>query len=242
VRAHLRLVIKMASKFAGYGYSLDDLVSEGSVGLIEAINRFEPDRGLRVSTYATFWINSYLKTHVMANWSLVKLGSTTEQKRLFFGLRRAKAALDAYESGHLRPEVVARIAADMDVSPRAVEAMNARLMGDGSLNAPAGEEGDMEWLDTLVDDAPGFDSLLEARDEGDKRRAALREALDSLKPREREIFEKRRLLDEPMTLEELSQVHGVSRERIRQIEVTAFEKVADALRAIAGRQGFGRAH
>lgn len=238
VRAHTRLVLKRAKSYAGYGLSMEDLVSEGHVGLVKSLESFDPERGFRVSTYAGWWIDAMLKTYVITNWSLVKVGTTAEQKRLFFGLRRAKARLAAYSDGEMTADDVARIAKDMEVSEREVRDMDRRLSGDRSLNVQLGADGEgAEWLDLLPDDRPSVESTLAEQDEGAKLRAVLHDALGALKDRELDIFRRRRLEEEPRTLEELANDYGVSRERIRQIEVRAMQKVTLAASQIAQSRG-----
>lgn len=238
VKAHMRLVLKRASGYGGYGLPLADLASEGHVGLLKAIDDFDPERGFRLSTYAGWWIDAMLKGYVITNWNLVKLGTTADQKRLFFGLRRAKARLGAYAGGGLSPEEASQIAKDFGVATRDVVEMDQRLMGDASLNVRLGLEDDgAEWMDMLGDDSPGADVVLAASDEAGKRKAVLHDALTSLKDRELDIFRWRRLAEEPRTLEELAGTYGVSRERIRQIEVKALEKVTREATRIARDRG-----
>ena len=236
VRSHARLVLKMASGYVSYGLSPADLVSEGNVGLLESLKRFDPGRGFRVSTYASWWIDAMLKSYVIANWSLVKLGTTADQKKLFFGLRRAKARLSAYGDGDLSDEDVATIAKDLDVDAAAVVAMNRRLGGDRSLNAPVVEDGG-ELQDALPDESDGQDVVLARDDEFAKRGAVLREALGGLQDRERDVIQRRRLSDDPATLEALASVYGVTRERIRQIEVKAMDKLARSVTKLARSRG-----
>ncbi len=230
VTSHLRLVAKIAMGYRGYGLPIGEVVSEGNVGLMQAVKRFEPDKGFRLATYAMWWIRAAIQEYILRSWSLVKMGTTANQKKLFFNLRKAKSQISALEEGDLRPENVAAIAKKLGVSEQEVIEMNRRLGGDASLNSPLRAEGEAEWQDWLVDESDSQETILAASEEADNRMAALRGALDVLNPRERRIFEARRLRDEPMTLEELSEEFGVSRERVRQIEVRAFEKVQAAVR------------
>jgi RNA polymerase sigma-32 factor len=234
VTSHLRLVARIAMGYRGYGLPIGEVISEGNVGLMQAVKRFEPDKGFRLATYAMWWIRASIQEYILRSWSLVKMGTTAAQKKLFFNLRRLKGQLQAFEEGDLRPDQVATIATKLGVPEVDVVSMNRRLGGDTSLNAPlrADSEGG-EWQDWLVDDAPSQESMLADREELDSRRSYLTSAISSLTPRERRIFEARRLLDEPLTLEELSAEFGVSRERIRQIEVRAFEKVQLAVKKAA---------
>jgi RNA polymerase sigma-32 factor len=238
VTSHLRLVAKIAMGYRGYGLPVSDLISEGNVGLMQGVKKFEPDRGFRLATYAMWWIKASMQEFILRSWSLVKMGTTAAQKKLFFNLRRMKKNLDAYEDGDLHPDDVAKIAKDLGVSETEVVNMNRRMMmgGDGSLNTPmrSGEEGSGEWQDWLADDRPLQDETVADAEEADMRHAMLAEAMGSLNERERFILTERRLTDDPRTLEELSQVYDVSRERIRQIEVRAFEKLQKAMMRIAG--------
>jgi len=232
VTSHLRLVIRVAAQYRGYGLPVSELISEGNVGLMHAVNRFEPDRGCRFATYAIWWIRAAIQEYVLRSWSLVKIGTTANQKKLFFGLRRAKSHIAAFESGDLRPDQVATIAVGLGVSAQDVIDMNRRLGGDVSLNAPIGDDADQgEWQDRLVDDHSGPEIQLVESQEGDNRRRALGEALTVLNARERRILEGRRLTEEPATLEGLADEFGISRERVRQIETRAFEKVQRAVKA-----------
>jgi RNA polymerase sigma-32 factor len=235
VTSHLRLVAKIAMGYRGYGLPLGEIVSEGNIGLMQAVKRFEPERGFRLATYAMWWIRASIQEYILRSWSLVKMGTTASQKKLFFNLRKAKSRISAYEEGDLRPENVAAIATKLGVSRQDVIEMNRRMGGDASLNAPLREEGEGEWLDWLVDDSTNQEHLLVEQEESDNRLLALRGALNVLNERERRIFEARRLSDDPMTLEELSTEFGVSRERVRQIEVRAFEKVQQAVRSGVAR-------
>jgi len=230
VTSHLRLVAKIAMGYRGYGLPISEVVSEGNVGLMQAVKRFEPDKGFRLATYAMWWIKAAIQEYILRSWSLVKMGTTANQKKLFFNLRKAKGRISAYEEGDLRPDQVKSIATSLGVSEQDVVDMNRRLGGDASLNAPLRQEGEGEWQDWLVDDSMDQESLLVEEEEGQNRLTALRNALGVLNDRERRIFEARRLRDDPITLEELSTEFGVSRERVRQIEVRAFEKVQDAVK------------
>jgi RNA polymerase sigma-32 factor len=231
VTSHLRLVAKIAMGYRGYGLPVSEVISEGNLGLMQAVARFEPDRGFRLSTYAMWWIKAAIQEYILRSWSLVKIGTTANQKRLFFNLRKAKSRISAIEEGDLRPDQVKLLAKELGVPEREVVDMNRRLGGDMSLNAPFREDGDSgEWQDWLVDDSASQETRLAEREEADSRRKALGEALSVLNGRERRIFEARRLADEPITLEELAEEFGVSRERVRQIEVRAFEKVQKAVK------------
>lgn len=232
VTSHLRLVAKIAMGYRGYGLPIGEIVSEGNVGLMQAVKRFEPDRGFRLATYAMWWIRASIQEYILRSWSLVKMGTTASQKKLFFNLRKAKSKISAFEDGDLTPEHVETIATRLGVSKQDVIEMNRRMAGDASLNAPLREEGEGEWQDWLVDDSSADqEHVLLRQEESNNRLDALRGALTVLNPRERRIFEARRLSDDPVTLEDLSEEFGVSRERVRQIEVRAFEKVQSAVRA-----------
>lgn len=232
VTSHLRLVAKIAMGYRGYGLPVSEVVSEGNVGLMQAVKRFDPDKGFRLATYAMWWIKASIQEYILRSWSLVKIGTTANQKKLFFNLRKAKGKISAYEEGDLHPEHVKAIATSLGVTEQDVVDMNRRMGGDASLNAPLRQDGEGEWQDWLVDDeATDQETLLVHEEEGNNRLAALRDALTVLNPRERRIFEARRLREEPITLEELSTEFGVSRERVRQIEVRAFEKVQAAVRS-----------
>jgi len=235
VTSHLRLVARVAMGYRGYGLPIGEIVSEGNVGLMQAVKRFEPERGFRLATYAMWWIRASIQEYILRSWSLVKMGTTASQKKLFFNLRKAKSRISAYEEGDLKPENVAAIATRLGVSRQDVIDMNRRMGGDASLNAPLREEGEGEWQDWLVDDAASQELILADQEEASHRHLALVGALDVLNPRERRIFEARRLAEDPITLEELSEEFGVSRERVRQIEVRAFEKVQAAVRAGVAR-------
>jgi RNA polymerase sigma-32 factor len=231
VTSHLRLVAKIAMGYRGYGLPISEVISEGNVGLMQAVKRFEPDKGFRLATYAMWWIKAAIQEYILRSWSLVKMGTTANQKKLFFNLRKAKSRISALEEGDLRPDQVKLIAKRLGVTEQDVVDMNRRLGGDVSLNSPIREEGDSgEWQDWLVDDSISQETRLAESEEADNRRKALGEALTVLNERERRIFEARRLADEPITLEELADEFGVSRERVRQIEVRAFEKVQKAVR------------
>ncbi len=231
VTSHLRLVAKIAMGYRGYGLPIGEVISEGNVGLMQAVKRFEPDKGFRLATYAMWWIKAAIQEYILRSWSLVKMGTTANQKKLFFNLRKAKSQIAALGEGDLRPEQVKTIATKLGVEEREVIEMNRRLGGDASLNTPlrADGEGDGEWQDWLVDDAPSQQTILEEDEEASFRHQALMSALSVLNDRERRIFEARRLAEDPVTLEELSEEFGVSRERVRQIEVRAFEKVQKAV-------------
>ena len=231
VTSHLRLVAKIAMGYRGYGLPIGEVISEGNVGLMQAVKRFEPDKGFKLATYAMWWIRASIQEYILRSWSLVKMGTTASQKKLFFNLRKAKSRISALEEGDLRDDQVELISKRLGVGKQDVIDMNCRLGGDASLNAPLREGGEGEWQDWLVDDSADQETLLADREESDARMGALRSALSVLNPRERRIFEARRLADEPITLEELSAEFGVSRERVRQIEVRAFEKVQQAVKA-----------
>jgi RNA polymerase sigma-32 factor len=237
VTSHLRLVAKIAMGYRGYGLPVSDLISEGNVGLMQGVKKFEPDRGFRLATYAMWWIKASIQEFILRSWSLVKMGTTAAQKKLFFNLRRMKKNLDAYEDSDLRPEDLAKIATDLGVSEQEVINMNRRMMmgGDASLNVSlrGDEEGSSQWQDWLADDRPLQDEAVAEAEEARIRRDMLNEAMESLNEREKYILTERRLSENPRTLEELSQVYDVSRERIRQIEVRAFEKLQKAMQKIA---------
>jgi RNA polymerase sigma-32 factor len=230
VTSHLRLVAKIAMGYRGYGLPISEVVSEGNVGLMQAVKRFEPDRGFRLATYAMWWIKASIQEYILRSWSLVKMGTTANQKKLFFNLRKAKSQISALDEGDLRPDQVTEIATRLGVTEQDVIDMNRRLGGDSSLNSPLREEGEGEWQDWLVDDSASQETILANQEEGQNRTRALREALGILNERERRIFEARRLAEDPITLEELSGEFGVSRERVRQIEVRAFEKIQEAVK------------
>ena len=240
VTSHLRLAAKIAMGYRGYGLPLAEVISEANVGLMQAVKRFDPEKGFRLATYATWWIRASIQEYVLRSWSLVKLGTTSAQKKLFFNLRKAKNRIGALEVGDMRPENVARIANDLGVTEKEVISMNRRMSGgDASLNATVGSEGEgtMEWQDWLEDDDADQAGDYEAKDELDTRRALLAEAMEALNERERDILMKRRLEDQPKTLEDLSGEYDVSRERIRQIEVRAFEKLQKRMRELARQKG-----
>jgi RNA polymerase sigma-32 factor len=233
VTSHLRLVAKIAMGYRGYGLPISEVISEGNVGLMQAVKRFEPEKGFRLATYAMWWIKAAIQEYILRSWSLVKMGTTANQKKLFFNLRKAKSRISALEEGDLRPDQVKLIAKRLGVTEQDVVDMNRRLGGDVSLNSPIREDGDSgEWQDWLVDDTTASqETRLAESEESDNRRKALGEALTVLNERERRIFEARRLADDPITLEELADEFGVSRERVRQIEVRAFEKVQKAVKS-----------
>lgn len=237
VTSHLRLVARIAMGYRGYGLPIGEVVSEGNVGLMQAVKRFDPDKGFRLATYAMWWIRAAIQEYILRSWSLVKMGTTASQKKLFFNLRRLKGQLQALDDGDLRPDQVKKIATHLGVPEDDVVSMNRRLAGDTSLNAPLRNDGDSgEWQDWLVDDsAVDQETSLVDRQELENRRGYLANAMDGLTERERRIFTARRLVDEPLTLEDLSEEFGVSRERIRQIEVRAFEKVQKAVQKAAAK-------
>ncbi len=234
VTSHLRLVARIAMGYRGYGLPIGEVISEGNVGLMQAVKRFEPERGFRLATYAMWWIRASIQEYILRSWSLVKMGTTAAQKKLFFNLRRAKSQIQALEEGDLRPDQVKQIATKLGVSEDDVVSMNRRLSGDASLNAPLRADAEAgEWQDWLVDDDPNQEERLAESEELEHRRSYLQDALGALNDRERRIFEARRLAEDPATLEDLSTEFGVSRERIRQIEVRAFEKVQKAVTSSA---------
>jgi RNA polymerase sigma-32 factor len=232
VTSHLRLVAKIAMGYRGYGLPIGEVISEGNVGLMQAVKRFEPEKGFRLATYAMWWIKAAIQEYILRSWSLVKMGTTANQKRLFFNLRKVKGQIQALEDGDLRPDQVKQIATKLGVTEEDVISMNRRLGGDTSLNAPLRSDADSggEWQDWLVDETPDQEERMAESEELDNRRQLLRDAMGSLNDREKRIFEARRLTDDPVTLEELSSEFGVSRERVRQIEVRAFEKVQKAVK------------
>jgi RNA polymerase sigma-32 factor len=231
VTSHLRLVAKIAMGYRGYGLPISEVISEGNVGLMQAVKRFEPEKGFRLATYAMWWIKASIQEYILRSWSLVKMGTTANQKKLFFNLRKAKSRISALDEGDMRPDQVKLIAKRLGVPEQDVIDMNRRLSGDASLNAPIREDGDAgEWQDWLVDESTSQESRLVADEQADNRHKALRDAMSVLNDRERRIFEARRLADDPITLEELAEEFGVSRERVRQIEVRAFEKVQKAVK------------
>ncbi|MBX9740349.1 MAG: RNA polymerase sigma factor RpoH [Beijerinckiaceae bacterium] len=231
VTSHLRLVAKIAMGYRGYGLPIGEVISEGNVGLMQAVKRFEPEKGFRLATYAMWWIRASIQEYILRSWSLVKMGTTANQKKLFFNLRKAKSQISALEEGDLRPDQVKIIATRLGVTEQDVVDMNRRMSGDASLNAPLRQEGEGEWQDWLVDESSTQEALLAEREESDNRLGALRSALGVLNDRERRIFEARRLAEDPITLETLSEEFNISRERVRQIEVRAFEKVQAAVKA-----------
>jgi RNA polymerase sigma-32 factor len=234
VTSHLRLVARIAMGYRGYGLPIGEVISEGNVGLMQAVKRFDPDKGFRLATYAMWWIRAAIQEYILRSWSLVKMGTTASQKKLFFNLRKAKSQLQALEEGDLRPDQVKTIATNLGVPEEDVVSMNRRLGGDASLNAPLRADSESgEWQDWLVDEGPNQETMLVETEEMDRRREYLESAMDSLNERERRIFAARRLSDDPLTLEELSAEFNVSRERIRQIEVRAFEKVQKAVQKAA---------
>ena len=227
VTSHLRLVAKIAMGYRGYGLPVAELIAEGNIGLMQGVKKFEPERGFRLATYAMWWIKASIQEYILRSWSLVKIGTTAAQKKLFFNLRRMKGKLAAIEDGDLHPDDVKKIATDLGVPEDDVVQMNRRMAkgGDTSLNAPLREDGEGEWQDWLADDGPSQETVAADKQEADIRHDLLREALLTLNERERHILTQRRLIDEPQTLEDLSQEYGISRERVRQIEVRAFEKL-----------------
>jgi len=237
VTSHLRLVAKIAMGYRGYGLPLSELISEGNVGMMQAVKRFEPDRGFRLATYAMWWIRAAIQEYILHSWSLVKMGTTAAQKKLFFNLRKLKGQMRAIEEGDLSPEQVNKIATTLDVPEADVISMNRRLGSpDHSLNAPLRQDGDGEWQDWLVDDSDNQEIRLAESEEFGKRKSLLTDAMTTLNDRERRILTARRLQDEPITLEDLSQEYGISRERVRQIEVRAFEKLQKSIKNAAIQQ------
>ncbi|MGE0717851.1 MAG: RNA polymerase sigma factor RpoH [Alphaproteobacteria bacterium] len=238
VTSHLRLVAKIAMGYRGYGLPLSELISEGNVGMMQAVKRFDPERGFRLATYAMWWIRAAIQEYILHSWSLVKMGTTAAQKKLFFNLRKLKGQMQAIEEGDLTPEQVAKIAKELGVPEQDVISMNRRLGApDHSLNAPLRVDGDGEWQDWLVDESDSQEVRLAESEELGKRQRLLRDAMKSLNERERHILEERRLKDEPTTLEDLSQHYKISRERVRQIEVRAFEKLQKSIKSAALQQG-----
>jgi RNA polymerase sigma-32 factor len=238
VNSHLRLVAKIAMGYRGYGLPVSELISEGNIGLMQGVKKFEPERGFRLATYAMWWIRASIQEFILRSWSLVKMGTTAAQKKLFFNLRRMKNQIEAFEDGDLKPEDVAKIATHLGVSEDDVISMNRRMAmgGDTSLNVPLREEGEGQWQDWLVDTDPLQDERVAEAEETKVRHDLLVQAMDALNDREKHILTERRLSEDPKTLEELSQVYDVSRERIRQIEVRAFEKLQKALMNLAGER------
>ena len=234
VNSHLRLVAKIAMGYRGYGLPLGEIISEGNVGLMQAVKRFEPEKGFRLATYAMWWIRASIQEYILRSWSLVKIGTTAAQKKLFFNLRRMKGEIKALEEGDLKKENLEKIATTLDVSEEEVINMNRRMSGpDSSLNAPLRADAEGEWQDWLVDDSDNQETILADQEEMDERRKMLIEAMDVLNERERKVLAARRLQENPQTLEELSQEYGISRERVRQIEVRAFEKLQKAMKSAA---------
>jgi len=234
ITSHLRLVAKIAMGYRGYGLPISEVISEGNVGLMHAVKRFEPEKGFRLATYAMWWIRAAIQEYVLRSWSLVKIGTTAAQKRLFFNLRKIKGQIAALDDGNLHPDQIKQIATTLRVSEDDVVSMNQRLSGDASLNAPMrADEGASEWQDWLADDTPSAETTLGESEEFTERMGLLTNAMQDLNEREKAIFQARRLRDEPATLEELAQEYNVSRERIRQIEVRAFEKVQEAVQKAA---------
>jgi RNA polymerase sigma-32 factor len=238
VNSHLRLVAKIAMGYRGYGLPVSELISEGNIGLMQGVKKFEPERGFRLATYAMWWIRASIQEFILRSWSLVKMGTTAAQKKLFFNLRRMKNQIEAFEDGDLKPEDVTKIATDLGVSEEDVISMNRRMAmgGDTSLNVSLRDDGEGSWQDWLVDTDPLQDERVADAQESQVRHELLIEAMQALNDREKHILTERRLTDEPKTLEELSQVYDVSRERIRQIEVRAFEKLQKALMGLAGER------
>ena len=237
ITSHLRLVAKIAMGYRGYGLPISEVISEGNVGLMHAVKRFEPEKGFRLATYAMWWIRAAIQEYVLRSWSLVKIGTTAAQKRLFFNLRKVKGQIAALDDGNLHPDQIKQIATTLHVTESDVVSMNQRLTGDASLNAPMrADEGTSEWQDWLVDDTPSAETTLGESEEFRERMGLLTNAMADLNEREKAIFQARRLRDEPATLEELAQQYSVSRERIRQIEVRAFEKVQEAVQKAARAQ------
>ena len=233
VTSHLRLVAKIAMGYRGYGLPIGEVISEGNVGLMQAVKRFEPDKGFRLATYAMWWIKASIQEFILRSWSLVKMGTTASQKKLFFNLRKVKGQIEALEEGDLRPDHVKEISRRLGVPEVDVVSMNRRLAGDASLNAPVRADAEGEWQDWLVDEGESQEAVLVRTEESALRRDLLTDSMKKLNDRERRVFEARRLREQPITLEELSQEFGVSRERIRQIEVRAFDKVQKAVKAAA---------
>jgi RNA polymerase sigma-32 factor len=238
VTSHLRLVAKIAMGYRGYGLPVAELISEGNIGLMQGVKKFEPERGFRLATYAMWWIRASIQEFILRSWSLVKIGTTAAQKKLFFNLRRMKNNIEAFDDGDLHPDDVTKIATDLGVSEEDVVSMNRRMAmgGDTSLNVSMNEDGEGQWQDWLADERPLQDERIADAQERDVRHEMLLDAMGDLNERERYILQERRLAEEPKTLEELSQVYGVSRERVRQIEVRAFEKLQRAMMRIAGEK------
>ena len=240
VTSHLRLVAKIAMGYRGYGLPVAELIAEGNVGMMQAVKRFDPEKGFRLATYAMWWIRAAIQEYILRSWSLVKIGTTAAQKKLFFNLRRIKGQIQAIEEGDLKPDQVEHIATQLSVSEDDVVAMNRRMAApDHSLNAPMKIDGEGEWQDWLVDDAPDQESIVAEQEELDQRRSLLADAMTTLNEREQHILTERRLKDSPTTLEELSKQYEISRERVRQIEVRAFEKLQKAMKNAALEQRIG---
>jgi RNA polymerase sigma-32 factor len=236
VTSHLRLAVKIAMGYRGYGLPVSEIISEGNIGLMQALSRFEPEKGFRFSTYAIWWIRASIQDYILRSWSLVKIGTTANQKKLFFKLRSAKNKIAAFDGGDLRPDQVALIAKNLDVTDQEVVDMNRRLGGDKSINAPLQQDGETgEWQDRLVDQSPSPEAIVIEQDDKEYQHNALIAAIGVLDDRERRIFEARHLVDEPLTLEDLAEKFNVSRERIRQIEARAFEKVRKAAKNLASK-------
>jgi len=243
ITSHLRLVAKIAMGYRGYGLPISEVISEGNVGLMHAVKRFEPDKGFRLATYAMWWIRAAIQEYVLRSWSLVKIGTTAAQKRLFFNLRKVKGQIAALDDGNLHPDQIKQIATTLRVTEQHVVSMNQRLTGDASLNAPMrADEGSSEWQDWLVDETPSQETMLGNTEEYNERMGLLTNAMGDLNDREKAIFQARRLKNNPATLEELAQEYNVSRERIRQIEVRAFEKVQEAVQHAAREKARAREH
>ena len=238
VTSHLRLVAKIAMGYRGYGLPVAELISEGNIGLMQGVKKFDADRGFRLATYAIWWIRASIQEFILRSWSLVKIGTTANQKKLFFNLRRMKGKINAMEDGDMKPADVAKIATTLGVTETEVVSMNRRMAmgGDTSLNAPLREEGEGEWQDWLTDSGPLQDEIVAGEQEKTQRHTLLVDAMGDLNDREKHILTQRRLVDEPETLEELSQQYGISRERVRQIEVRAFDKLQRAMRSLAGER------
>ncbi|MCL4158567.1 UNVERIFIED_CONTAM: hypothetical protein GTU68_016854, partial [Idotea baltica] len=238
VTSHLRLVAKIAMGYRGYGLPMAEVISEGNVGLMQSVKKFDPEKGFRLATYAMWWIRAAIQEYILRSWSLVKMGTTASQKKLFFNLRRLKGEMKALDEGQLRPEQAKKIAETLNVSEKDVYSMNGRMSGsDASLNVPMGADGDMQWQDWLADDDPNQAEEFADKQEFDARMTLLERAMEDLNERERHILQERRLSEDPKTLEQLSEVYDVSRERIRQIEVRAFEKVQKAMKRMAKEEG-----
>jgi RNA polymerase sigma-32 factor len=241
VTSHLRLVAKIAMRYRSYGLPMSEVVSEGNIGLMQAVKRFEPQRGFRLATYAMWWIKASIQDYILRSWSLVRIGTTANQRKLFFNLRRAKARISVLDEGDLSAEHVKMLATELRVTEQDVVEMNRRFGGDSSLNAPMGEQGEGEWQDLLVEEREDQEHKLAELEEASNRHERLLDALSALDPRERRVFEARRLAEAPPTLEDLSIELGVSRERVRQIEARAFEKLRSAVIAASAKHERSRA-